>query len=452
MKSVIVLFLLMSSLFLTGCNDEDSNKKENSVNNVEIVNLSTFKSDKLTAPLRDGADHDAIYVFVDENASYAVQVFNSRAGYGDFVWGLNNVIQDTVVYEKLYNEDINFTKSNVLFYTKSTLMGGVNEDLETITYPTQSEATIELVNTNFQEETVSDIHGVEMRVYVVPKEIENVEIIHDDKHIDVPMRDPSDKRCNAFDVLHNSMLKEGVMLALEVQRCQEEGYPVHIKAVATNENDYPIVYFMGNIGDPAIYTKVSNPYFTVTAPTNPNDPDIVLPAHNYKTLAAHESIVRETTWDNKLAINVMAPNGDYNISALFYYVGNADMVDLNASIDPEHFMTTIFITKKNSQDFLSAENALEKVLNDSEVKAWLDDNVGVICEKLDEQMMAKYTQKGWEHGSYVNLLSAQHSQGKQCSIRLHEDQTYHLEIFDKDSVSIGKKIDVQSGMITNLNL
>ena len=91
-------------------------------------------------------------------------------------------------------------------------------------------------------------------------------------------------------------------------------------------------------------------------------------------------------------------------------------------------------------------------MDDLEVKAWLDDNEGTICEKVEKQTMAKYTQEGWEHGSYSDLLNVQNSQGKYCSIRLHEDQTYHLEIYDKDDVSIGKKIDVRSGIVTALNL
>ncbi len=451
MKQVLLVFLSMVLLVFTGCN-EDSNKEEISVDNAKIINFLTFESDKLMVPLVGGADHEALYVFEDENASYAVQVFNTRSGYGDFVWGLNYVIEDSSVYETLYNAEIDFTKSNVLFYTKSSFMGELNKDIETIIYPTQKEAKIEFLKLNYQEENVSETRGVEVKVYIVPKEIEYVEIIQGEKHIKVPMRDPNEKICNAFDVLNNSMTKEGVKLELEVQRCQEEGHPVKIKAVVKNENDYPVMYVMGNIGDPAIYTKVSNPYFYVTTPSNPNDPDIILPATDYQVISSQESIVRETTWDNKLVSGVTAPNGDYNISATFHYVGNADLIDLNSSRDSESFITSTLIKKEYSENFLTAEDALDRALDDAEVKAWLDDNDGTICEKVDKQTMAKYTQEGWEHGSYSDLLNIQNNQGKYCSIRLHEEQTYHLEIFDKSSVSIGKKIDVHNGVITALNL
>ncbi len=226
--------------------------------------------------------------------------------------------------------------------------------------------------------------------------------------------------------LQNSTVKNGIKLDIEIIRCSNENQPIKIKSVVTNENNYSVVYRMSNIGDPAIYNFVSNSFFSTRSPTNPNDPKEVSPAINYDTLEAKKSITRETTWNNKLSVGLLAPNGDYNISVHFTQVADK-IYDNNVT----HISTGIMIKKQHSENFITPKNAINSILKDEEVSTWLDAHEGILCKNNEKYSLLKYENAKWISATKDDSYYDQSTTGKECGISLKNNKTYHFYAVDK---------------------
>ncbi len=255
------------------------------------------------------------------------------------------------------------------------------------------------------------------------------------------------KKCDAPTLKQNSIDKYGINLYLEIRRCEEEGQPIEIKAIVTNHNTYPVTYEMSNIGDPAIYTSVSNKDFIVTSPTNRDDPQYRSPAIDNKDIQPDEKIVRETTWNNTLLQGMVAPNGDYNISVTFRYVGDANTPprDMDAS---KRITTSVVMVKKNSQNYVTPVEALDKVLEDLDVQEWLNNHEGILCREYESYSLKRYQNGVWQSvEDKSDDYSTQSSLGIECALRLRKER-YTFLIADKKGLGeIVRYIDLISGEV-----
>ncbi len=258
------------------------------------------------------------------------------------------------------------------------------------------------------------------------------------------------KKCDNPTIQHNSVNKYGINLYLEIKKCKKEGQPVKIRAIATNHNGYPVTYEMPNIGSPAIYTSISNKNFTVSRPTNPNDSKYVSPALDHKNIQPNEKIVRETTWNNTLSQGMVAPNGDYKVSVIFRYVGDANTPRQNMNT-PKQITTSVVISKKNSQNYVTPVEALDKVLKDTNIKKWLDRHEGILCKEHESYSLKRYQNGVWQSvenksDSYSKLSNF----GIACNLQLRKNR-YTFLIADKKDVKqkeMVRYIDLISGKVT----
>ena len=247
------------------------------------------------------------------------------------------------------------------------------------------------------------------------------------------------KKCDNPTIKHNSIDKYGINLYLEIKKCKEEGQPIKIKAIATNHNNYPVTYEMSNIGNPAIYTSISNKNFMVSNPTNPNDPKYVSNALDHKNIQPNEKIVRETTWNNTLLQGIVAPNGDYKVSVIFRYVGDTNTPRQNMNT-PKRITTSVVMVKKNSQNYVTPVEALDKVLEDLDVKKWLDRHEGILCKEHESYSLKRYKNGVWQSVKDKSDEYSKHSNlGIVCSLQLRKER-YTFLIADKKDVKLKEMV------------
>ncbi len=236
------------------------------------------------------------------------------------------------------------------------------------------------------------------------------------------------KSCETPTLLQSHIDQNGIRLDLNVSRCEKENQPLKIKTAVTNNNNYPVLYKILYNDNPSIDTIVTNTDFLLSKLNDHNylgDSSI-----SYATIQAGEMITRQSNWNNTLASGLIAPNGDYNITSKLHYVGNADLIDINNPIDSSPIYTSISITKNHSKNLIKPIEIFDKILEDAEIKSWLDAHENIYCYYQNSFIM-QYNNGQWLKSEYTDNHDINRQQSESCHVGLSSYEFYYFKGYSK---------------------
>lgn len=231
--------------------------------------------------------------------------------------------------------------------------------------------------------------------------------------------------CNDESNLVSSIEQHGVRLQVSIDKqIYNSGELICLQSKATNLSNEPVVYVQANIGDPEVYTGVSNSDNSAIL-LEDIEPYDVSPSINLVTLNPGDSAVYNGKWKTKIVYDIDAPNGDYQAWAVISILKDPNNNDY--PYDAWTVKTTADLRIAGAHNLISEEEAFLAATSNLKAQEWFNNYDGKIsCRLTQTETYLRYLNGEWTESS-IEFYDEQNNQGISCIFSLSPRSVWRLD-------------------------